>query len=189
PTKNRVREAVAILDLDVIFYPSPRDSPNFRPRAIAAGGKVQFPFMVDPNTKVSMYESDDIIRYLFDSYGGGAEVPLSLRLGVLTALSAGIGLLPRALSGSKYRPARQPKKPLELWGYEASPFTKVVRERLCELEIPHKFVSAARGSPKRQKLFDLAGAGQTPYLIDPNTGAAGYESAEIVDYLEKTYAL
>ncbi len=25
---------------------------------------------------------------------------------------------------------------------------KVVREKLCELEIPHKFVSSARGSPK-----------------------------------------
>lgn len=27
-------------------------------------------------------------------------------------------------------------------------FDKVVREKLCELEIPHKFVAAARGSPK-----------------------------------------
>lgn len=35
----------------------------------------------------------------------------------------------------------------------------------------------------------MAGAGQTPYLIDPNTSAKGYESSEIVDYLEETYAL
>ena len=42
---------------------------------------------------------------------------------------------------------------------------------------------------QRQKLFEMAGAGQTPYLIDPNTGAKGYESSEIVDYLEETYAL
>ncbi|CAN0013736.1 unnamed protein product [Ectocarpus fasciculatus] len=35
----------------------------------------------------------------------------------------------------------------------------------------------------------MAGAGQTPYLIDPNTGAKGYESSEINDYLDATYAL
>lgn len=27
-------------------------------------------------------------------------------------------------------------------------FVQVVREKLCELEIPHKFISSARGSPK-----------------------------------------
>ncbi|CAN0013454.1 unnamed protein product [Discosporangium mesarthrocarpum] len=97
-------------------------------------------------------------------------------------------MLPRLRKGYQYKPAKMPKKLLELWGYEASPFTKVVREKLCELEIPHKFVASARGSPKRQKLYELGGAGQTPYLVDPNTGARGYESAEIVDYLEETYA-
>lgn len=44
-------------------------------------------------------------------------------------------------------------------------------------------------SLQRQRLFEMAGAGQTPYLIDPNTGAKGYESSEIVDYLDETYAL
>ena len=39
-------------------------------QAIAMGGKSQFPYMVDPNTGTSMYESDDIIDYLFDKYGG-----------------------------------------------------------------------------------------------------------------------
>ena len=43
-----------------------------------------------------MYESDDIIRYLFDTYGGGGgNVPLSLRLGLLTTLTCGLGLAPR----------------------------------------------------------------------------------------------
>lgn len=44
-------------------------------------------------------------------------------------------------------------------------------------------------SRQRQRLFEMAGAGQTPYLIDRNTGAKGYESSEIVDYLDQTYAL
>nr|WEU39140.1 glutathione S-transferase [Saccharina japonica] len=189
PFCRKVREAVNILDLDVVFYPCPQDGPTFRPKANKLGGSKQFPYMVDPNSKTSMYESDDIINYLFETYGEGSKVPFQLSLGPLTTITAGLGMLPRALKGSKYTPAKMPKKPLELWGYESSPFTKVVREKLCELEIPHKFVAAARGSPKRQRLFEMAGAGQTPYLIDPNTGAKGYESSEIVDYLDETYAL
>ena len=39
---------VSYLALDVLFYPTPRDGPNFRPRAIAEGGKKQFPYMVRP---------------------------------------------------------------------------------------------------------------------------------------------
>ncbi len=31
------------------------------------GGKAQFPYLVDPNTGVEMYESLDIIDYLFDN--------------------------------------------------------------------------------------------------------------------------
>ena len=45
-----MREAVAILDLDVEFKPCPMNGPTFRPEAIKMGGKSQFPFMLDPNT-------------------------------------------------------------------------------------------------------------------------------------------
>lgn len=41
-----------------------------------------------------MYESDAIITYLFDQYGDG-EVPLALRLGYFTTLTAGLALAPR----------------------------------------------------------------------------------------------
>ncbi len=45
-------------------------------------------------------------------------------------------------------------------GYEGSPFCKVVREQLCELELPHLYRSCARGSPKRQELLDKWGSFQ-----------------------------
>ena len=41
-----------------------------------------------------MYESDDIVKYLFDKYGDG-KVPWGLSLGIITALSCGIALIPR----------------------------------------------------------------------------------------------
>lgn len=42
----QVREIVAVLDLDVLFYPCPKNGPNFRPKVAQMGGKQQFPYMV-----------------------------------------------------------------------------------------------------------------------------------------------
>ncbi|KAL5545833.1 hypothetical protein UlMin_005520 [Ulmus minor] len=187
PFCRKVREIVAVLDIDVLFYPCPRNGPNFRPKAVQLGGKQQFPYMVDPNTGVSMYESDDIIKYLADKYGDG-KVPLALSLGLLTTITAGLALIGRAGKGSIYSPAKLPPKPLEIWAYEGSPFCKYVREVLVELELPHLQRSCARGSPKRQILYDKVKHFQVPYLQDPNTGVEMFESADIVEYLKATYA-
>ncbi|KAK3024775.1 hypothetical protein RJ639_044936 [Escallonia herrerae] len=168
PFCRKVREIVAVLDLDVLFYPCPKNGPNFRPKAAQMGGKQQFPYMVDPNTGVAMYESDDIIKYLVGKYGNG-NVPFFLSLGLLTTLTEGFAMIGRM------------GKP--------SPFCKVVREVLVELELPHILHSCARGSPKRHILYQKAGHFQVPYLEDPNTGIEMFESAEIVEYLRATYAL
>nr|XP_009623172.1 uncharacterized protein LOC104114425 [Nicotiana tomentosiformis] len=143
---------------------------------------------VDPNTGVAMYESDEIINYLVRKYGDG-NVPLMLSLGLLTTLTAGFAMIGRMGKGSSYRPSKLPPKPLEIWAYEPSPFCKVVREVLVELELPHILHSCARGSPKRQVLYERVGHFQVPYLEDPNTGVQMFESADIVDYLQATYAL
>lgn len=188
PFCRKVREIVAVLDLDVIFYPCPRNGPNFRPKVGEMGGKKQFPYMVDPNTGVSMYESDDIIKYLVGKYGDG-NVPIALSLGLLTTLTAGLAMIGRMGKGSSYSPSRLPPKPLVVWAYEGSPFCKLVREVLVELELPHLYRSCARGSPKRQILFQKVGRFQAPYLEDPNTGVQMFESAEIIEYLKATYAL
>lgn len=42
----------------------------------------------------SMYESDDIVKYLFSNYGDG-QVPWGLSLGLFTTLSCGLALIPR----------------------------------------------------------------------------------------------
>ena len=68
-----------------------------------------------------------------------------------------------------------------------SPFTKVVREVLNEKELAHLWRTTPRGSPKRQELFEAVGHFQAPYLEDPNTGVALFESADIIAYLNETY--
>jgi glutaredoxin len=72
PFCRRVREALSALDLEAIIVPCPRGSKN-REAVIAQGGKAQFPFLVDANKDVAMYESDDICRYLSETYAHGAE--------------------------------------------------------------------------------------------------------------------
>ena len=158
PFCRKVREAVAILDLDVLFYPCPKGSTKYRPLVEQMGGKQQFPYMRDPNTGVNIYESDDIIQYMFDTYGPvDAKVPASLTGGILTTLTCGVSLLPRFGRGSQKVQSKQPAQPIIYWGYESSPFCKVVREKLVELEIPHIQKTCARGSSKRQEFLDRKG--------------------------------
>ncbi len=187
PYCRKVREMLTTLDLDAAIFPCPKGGTRFRPE-VEKHGKAQFPFLIDPNTGTEMFESDDIIKYLAERYGDGT-VPLSLRMGPLTVLSGSAGSLLRFTKGVRARPSRQPEGPLELYSYEGSPYCRIVRETLSALEIPYVLHNVGRGSAKRDEFKALAGKMQVPYLVDPNTGTAMFESAEIVAYLEKTYAL
>ena len=187
PFCRKVREAASALDLDVLMFPCPKGGERYRPYVQERGGKQMFPYLIDENTGFEGYESDEIIRYLCQTYGDG-RVPLPLSLGPLTTFSAGLASLTRRGHGArKAGTCAVPKYPLELWAYEASPFSKVVRERLVELELPYLLHNCARGSVNRRVLQNLTGRVQVPYLMDPNTGIAMFESADIVEYLNKTY--
>lgn len=186
PYCRKVREALSILDLDAEIRPCPLGGTRFRPEVQRRGGKMQFPYLDDPNTRRALYESDDIVRYLVAEYGDGT-VPLALALGPLTVVSSGLASLARLGRGASARASRVPTAPLELWSFEASPYCRLVREVLCELEIPYLLHNVAKGSAKREAFVARAGKMQVPWLWDPNTGQGLYESADIVRYLETTY--
>lgn len=186
PFCRKVREAVSMLSLEVEFRPCPQDSSFRREIKEQYGQKSTFPFMMDPNTGVEMFESDDIIQYLFRTYGKG-EVPSSLQGNIFCTLSAGLSLLPRATKGGRRRSSNPPELPLTLWSGEGSPFAKIVKEELCELQIVHRQISCPRGSPNRQRMFEKTGRFQIPYLEDPNTGVEMFESSAIIEYLETVY--
>lgn len=187
PYCRKVREALSILDLEAEIRPCPKRGPRFREEVKSRGGRAQFPYLVDPNTGMEMYESDDIVAYLFRTYGEGAP-PALLSAGPLTDLSSGVASLLRPGFGASYRPARAPETPLELFSYEASPFCRIVREALCALELPYVLHNVARGSAGREAFTSRSGRMMVPYLVDPNTGVELFESADIVAYLERTYA-
>ena len=188
PYCRKVREALSILDLDVLVKPCPKGGTRFRPELVQRGGKAQFPYLVDPNAGLETYESDDIVRHLFARYGDGS-VPASLSFMPLYFASNALASLCRPLSGVRVRPSRVPAQPLELWSFEASPYCRIVRDALCELEIPYVLHNVAKGSPKRDAFVARSGKMQVPYLFEPNTGREMFESADIVAYLDSTYAV
>ena len=195
PFCRRVREALSQLDLTVEVRPCPKDAVKHRTEVEAMGGKLTFPFLVDPNTeagKGGMYESEDICRYLYATYGNGAEFPEGIiSTTVLTGwmptlLRAGRGMT-RYANATTHAGAAD-LKPLTLFNYEGNQFARLAREALCELELPYTLFNCGKGSPKRATLTEVAGEGASvPYLVDPNTGQNVGESEEIVAYLFKTY--
>jgi glutathione S-transferase len=185
PYCRKVREALSILDLDALIRPCPKGGQRFRPELLRRGGKAQFPYLVDPDAGVELYESDAIVRHLFDRYGDG-RVPRLLRAGVLTDATAMAASLARAGAGAFRQPARAPALPLELYGYEASPACRLVRERLSVLELPWLLHSRARGS--RRPLPAGVAHGALPHLVDPNSGRAFTGASAILRHLDETWA-
>lgn len=186
PFCRKVREALCGFDLDAIVYPCPRAGQRYRPLAIEKSGKSQFPYLVDPNTGKAMLESEDIIRYLSTTYGDGGK-PLGLKFGPLTIMTSSMASGFRAGHGRLATPSKKPKKLLELWSFEPSPYCRLAREALAELELPYILHNVPKGSSKRAAFIERSGKMQVPYLVDPNTGKEMFESADIVQYLHATY--
>ena len=185
PYCRRVREALSILDLEAEIRPCPKGGHRFRDELIARGGKAQFPYLIDPGTGKEMYESADIVDYLFSRYGAG-PAPALLQ-GSLPIAAGSLASALRLGKGTQAEPSRAPEQLLELWSFEASPFCRIVRERLCSLELPYRLHNVAKGSPGRDAFVERSGRMQVPYLADPNTSTELFESADIVAYLAGTY--
>ncbi|ANF81666.1 glutathione S-transferase [Acinetobacter sp. NCu2D-2] len=213
PFCRRVREVMTLLNLDYEVYPCPKGGQKFRPMVKALGGKTQFPFLVDENTNTQLHESQDIIHYLFKHYGKSGHIPKKYAhypkvpyvalAGTLINGARGVWVNKKIIN----RPA--PEQLIELWGFEASPYTRIVRATLTELELPFIFHNVAKerwqdqglaklrlkpgkyqplqGGKREQVLKVMGDNIQVPYLVDPNTDTKMFESKDIVDYLHKQY--
>jgi glutathione S-transferase len=209
PFCRSVREALTALHLDVEIRPCPKRGKRFRPEAERAGGKQLFPLLVDANTGTTMYESKDIVAYLFRTYGQ-MEVPSAYRASPMRPVLGALASGSRLGRGAFARPSHMPAKPLALTSFESSPYSRLVRERLTELELPYTLHNLGkehwkeagpanrritpnpyvpREGGKRHAFFLAHGRVQVPFLEDQNTGVSMFGSAKIIDYIESTYAL
>ena len=209
PYCRAVREVFTALHLDVEIRPCPQGGTRFRPDAERIGGKQQFPLLVDNNTDTVMYESADIIDYLFRTYGE-METPAMYRATAVKPTFSTLASAVRLGRGWKVRPSRAPEKPLQLWSFESSPYARLVRERLSELELPYTLHNLGkehwkeagpavrrilpnpyvpRAGGKRYAFWEKHDRVQVPYFEDPNNHVAMFGSAKIIDYIEESYAV
>ena len=210
PFCRPVREYLTELNLDVLIHPCPKQSTRNREKLTALGGKQQMPYLFDPNTDTGMYEMRDIIGYLKNQYGTRPNKN-QFKPNVTTSSLASIT---RAMSGILYRPSLPAAEPLELFSYEANPQSRIVRERLTEMEISYvlrntghqqeakaeqpeltKLTGASiqnllptKPNSKRQELHQRSGSTKIPYLYDPNTEQGTFEAKGILLYLKNTYS-
>ena len=112
PYCRLAREALTELDLDAEIYPCPKGGERYRPWVEERGGRAMFPFLIDPNTGVEMYESMDIVEYLFQQYGDSDSLPLKWRAGALQKFGSMLASAPRTTRGMKARTGEQPEKML-----------------------------------------------------------------------------
>ena len=213
PFCRRVREVLTLLNLDYEVYPCPKGGTKYRKVVKELGGKEQFPFFIDENTGQQLYESTKIIQYLFEHYGNTGRTPKKYQHYPKIPYVALVGTILNGARGVWINKSiigrAKPEKLLELWGFEGSPYTRIVRSTLTELEIPFIFHNVAKErwqdqglailrlrpgkyeplkGGKREQVLKVMGENiQVPYLIDPNTDIKMFESAEIVKYLNKQY--
>lgn len=185
PYSRKAREALAMLDLDAEIRPCPEHDRHHRPDLVRLIGKEQIPLLLDPNTGSTIKDSDRIVEYLFETYGDGQKPPVALRGGKLGDMSSKLASKIRGAGSTEAERARRPRAPLELWGFEASPETRLVREELCRFALPYISHSMARGSsnPPSERNAKI------PMLLDPNTGAKLQGANEASRYLARTYGL
>ena len=220
PYSRRVREVMTHLNLDYESRPSPHKGHVYRDELKELAGKAQVPFLIDENNESNeeMLDSQAIIDHLFAHYSKEGSTPKKYQStngdnASLINKSASLVSMMRGVKADhpKKNEARgKPDEPLHLYGLEASPFCRLVREKLSELEVGYINYNVAREQiqdigafgfrlnlgdyhpikgGKRERIMNevMDGKMQVPYLIDPNTNTKMFESQAIIDYLDHNY--
>mgnify|MGYP000140750947 CR=1 FL=1 len=201
-----VREALTELNLNVMIAPCPDNGKNIN-KLEKESGSSRVPRLFDPNTETNLTGSNEIVEYLFSEYRGG-EAPSQLKPSLINSTASKLASLVRFKAGVYAKPSRPAKQALTLFSFESSPFSRPVRELLCELELPYLLVNLGKQqwsdmgpanfrftfkpyrplkNTKRDDFFKKHGNVQVPFLKDPNTNVELFESEDILKYLKKSY--
>lgn len=208
PQCRFVREALTELDLDAVIYPCPEGGERYADRVRQASGGKSIPFLVDSSNAQQLKGSQAIVDYLFSTYGK-RPTPSALKAEGANLVQVEKVSAIRKGAGQQKRDSHSAKQLLTLYSFESSPFSRPVRELLCELELAYKLINLSKQktsdmgpaamhfslgkyqplpNTKRAEFFAQHGNVQVPYLVDPNTHTDLFQSKAILEYLEQTYA-
>ena len=206
PRCRLLREVLTELQLDALIRPCPIGGQRF---ARKLPQDAELPYLVDRDHGVEADGLNACLDHVLRQYAGlkrGARLLGSWPMRMSSRLASVL----RGSAGLHAQPARAPRKALELYGFESSPYTRLVRERLCELELawvlrsfgkeqiadwgpPQLRLSLKPWKPRpgglRERMLAETGKAQVPHLIDPNENAELFESVRILEHLDRHYAL
>jgi hypothetical protein len=204
PDCRLLRELLTELQLDALIQPCPAGGRRYarkRPRG------AQLPFLIDHDLALQADGLQACVDHVLQTYAKASGTRGRID-GLASWVSSRLASTLRGDAGRQVKPSRAPRKPLELYSFESSPYSRLVRERLCELQLPWilrnfgKEQRADWGPPslrftlapwqpkpggRRAQMQAATGKAQVPYLIDPNTGVELFESAAILEYLDRRY--
>lgn len=204
-----VREALTELNLDLTILPVPLRGNRYLDALRADSGSTRVPFLVDTTLGRGYAGASSIIEFLFGELAG-RSVPRPLRESTVTRWMSQAATAARMGRGRTATPSKPAAKLLRLYNFESSPYSRLVRERLTELELGYELINLSKqrfsdlgpavqrlhlgdyepvpGS-KRAEFLAKHGRVQVPFLEDPNTGVSLFESARILQYLDDHYSL
>lgn len=188
-----VREVLTELDITYELRSAGKESPRRSELASITGGSSQCPYLIDPNTGVSMPESADIVEYLYQNYASwtppsellewASNNVMSLAkpvFKVLAPLQAGendpesnyqqkIQATIREIEGEAASAS------VVVYTYELSPFSSETTSLLDRLGVEYKEISlgkewlpgliAESGAIKRAALLDMTGQSSLPHIF------------------------
>lgn len=205
PRCRLLRELLTELQLDALIRPCPIGGRRFA-RKLPEGAEL--PYLIDRDHGIEADGLNACLDHVLRQYAGlqrGARLLGSWPMRMSSRLASAL----RGSAGLHAQAARAPRKPLQLYGFESSPYTRLVRERLCELELewlmksfgkeqladwgpPNLRLTLKPWKPKpgglREAMLAQTGKAQVPYLIDPNSRDALFESVRILEHLDRQYA-
>lgn len=129
------REAIANAGLSVLVRPCPKGGTRFRPDVQDLGGKAQFPYWVETADTEGLYESAAISKKVIKAHQ--ARRPILHWLGPVNGILSSYATLLRLGAGVRVLPSRAQEGVLEFFGSEANPAARLVKERLCSLELEY----------------------------------------------------
>ena len=193
----------------MLIEPKPQGADRFAVQLQQYGGSnTSVPFLVDPNSHVKLEGAEAINAYLFQQYKQ-APIPKHLDANKVNLFTSRLASIARLRGAIQVKASREPQQPLMLYSFESSPYSRPVRERLCELQLPYHLINLGKQqfadvgpanfrfhlgeyhplpNTKRATLLAQKGQVQVPFLIDPNQSIELLESKDILAYLDKTYA-
>lgn len=74
---------------------------------------------------------------------------------------------------------------ITLYQFEACPYSKIVRQKLSDLELTYVAVCVSRDQSRRQNVVDASGQTDVPVLVDGDLVLT--DENEIIRHLERTY--